>query len=175
MNSKGLFSFFLTLFCAALILVGCSNLLSKLNSVPPQSAEQDFSSTNTNQELIGGQQDDHGCLIAAGYRWCQEKEKCLRIWEETCYEADQLVLEKLIAQKVNKSTDSIRVIINEDNGTHAVGSIRLFEETESAGGSFMAVKIADQWQIVYSGNGSIDCSQIKQYNFPQSMLSGFCD
>ncbi len=38
----------------------------------------------TQQNLIGGQKDEHGCLIAAGYSWCQAKQKCLRIWEEEC-------------------------------------------------------------------------------------------
>lgn len=36
------------------------------------------------EELIGGQRDEHGCLIPAGYSWCEEKQKCLRVWEETC-------------------------------------------------------------------------------------------
>lgn len=36
------------------------------------------------EELIGGQKDEHGCLVAAGYSWCEEKEKCLRLWEEGC-------------------------------------------------------------------------------------------
>jgi hypothetical protein len=35
-------------------------------------------------EIIGGQKDDHGCLIAAGYSWCEQKKKCLRTWEEPC-------------------------------------------------------------------------------------------
>jgi len=35
-------------------------------------------------KLIGGDKDKHDCLIAAGYSWCQEKEKCLREWEEPC-------------------------------------------------------------------------------------------
>ncbi|MCX6709623.1 MAG: DUF333 domain-containing protein [Candidatus Woesearchaeota archaeon] len=35
-------------------------------------------------KLIGGEKDSHGCLIAAGYSWCEEKGKCLRTWEENC-------------------------------------------------------------------------------------------
>jgi len=35
-------------------------------------------------EVIGGDKDSHGCLIAAGYSWCEEKQKCLRTWEESC-------------------------------------------------------------------------------------------
>jgi hypothetical protein len=35
-------------------------------------------------KIIGGDKDEHGCLIAAGYSWCQAKQKCLRVWEESC-------------------------------------------------------------------------------------------
>ena len=36
------------------------------------------------QQIIGGDKDAHGCLIAAGYSWCDAKQKCLRPWEENC-------------------------------------------------------------------------------------------
>ncbi|MFH1971096.1 MAG: hypothetical protein ABIJ05_01800 [Patescibacteria group bacterium] len=36
------------------------------------------------KKLIGGDKDENDCLIAAGYSWCEEKEKCLREWEEPC-------------------------------------------------------------------------------------------
>jgi len=39
------------------------------------------------EPLIGGQTDEHGCLVAAGYSWCQAKNKCLRIFEEFCPDA----------------------------------------------------------------------------------------
>jgi hypothetical protein len=35
-------------------------------------------------QVIGGDKDSHGCLIAAGYSWCEDKQKCLRPWEENC-------------------------------------------------------------------------------------------
>ena len=34
--------------------------------------------------LIGGDKDEGGCLIGAGYSWCPAKQKCLRVWEEAC-------------------------------------------------------------------------------------------
>ena len=37
-----------------------------------------------NNEPIGGNKDENGCLIGAGYTWCEAKQKCLRIWEEGC-------------------------------------------------------------------------------------------
>jgi hypothetical protein len=48
-----------------------------------QSVSATFSPEPT-QELIGGNKDAYGCMIAAGYSWCAEKNKCLRPWEETC-------------------------------------------------------------------------------------------
>jgi hypothetical protein len=38
------------------------------------------------EQKIGGDTDEHGCLIGAGYTWCEAKQKCLRTWEETCEE-----------------------------------------------------------------------------------------
>jgi hypothetical protein len=35
---------------------------------------------------IGGDKDAHGCLPAAGYTWCEQKQKCLREWEEKCFD-----------------------------------------------------------------------------------------
>lgn len=34
-------------------------------------------------KVIGGDKDEHGCLIAAGYSWNETKQKCVREWEET--------------------------------------------------------------------------------------------
>ena len=36
------------------------------------------------QQSIGGDKDAHGCLIAAGYSWCDVTQKCIRAWEEPC-------------------------------------------------------------------------------------------
>ena len=36
------------------------------------------------REPIGGQTDEHGCLVAAGYSWCEAGQKCLRVFEEFC-------------------------------------------------------------------------------------------
>lgn len=36
------------------------------------------------ETIVGGDKDEHGCIGSAGYSWCQEKQKCLRTWEEPC-------------------------------------------------------------------------------------------
>lgn len=35
-------------------------------------------------QRTGGDVDEHGCIPSAGYSWCEEKQKCLRTWEEPC-------------------------------------------------------------------------------------------
>ncbi len=34
--------------------------------------------------IVGGDKDAHGCIPSAGYSWCEEKQKCLKVWEEDC-------------------------------------------------------------------------------------------
>lgn len=36
------------------------------------------------ENLLGGDEDEHGCNLSAGYSWCEAKQKCLRPWEEEC-------------------------------------------------------------------------------------------
>lgn len=40
--------------------------------------------THQEPEPIGGQTDEHGCLIAAGYSWCDARQACERPWERYC-------------------------------------------------------------------------------------------
>jgi hypothetical protein len=34
--------------------------------------------------IIGGDKDEHGCYLMAGYTWCEARQECLRAWEEPC-------------------------------------------------------------------------------------------
>ncbi|MFH1248927.1 MAG: hypothetical protein V1660_02140 [archaeon] len=43
-----------------------------------------FAVSNSRPKAIGGDKDSHGCLIGAGYSWCDEKQKCIRQFEEPC-------------------------------------------------------------------------------------------
>lgn len=38
----------------------------------------------TRGQVIGGDKDAHGCLIAAGYSWCEARSACIRPWETYC-------------------------------------------------------------------------------------------
>jgi len=63
--------------------IGCPCAETK-ESCPQDCVENEVEPSNRGQKIIGGDKDEHGCLIAAGYSWCESKNKCLRIWEESC-------------------------------------------------------------------------------------------
>jgi eight-cysteine-cluster-containing protein len=47
------------------------------------------------QKLIGGDKDEHGCLVAAGYSWCPSTQQCQKMWETYCEEfKDQYTLDE---------------------------------------------------------------------------------
>lgn len=39
---------------------------------------------NRAPQPIGGQTDAHGCLVGAGYSWCEARQECERSWERYC-------------------------------------------------------------------------------------------
>ena len=38
--------------------------------------------TNGEKIVVGGDRDDHGCIGSAGYVWSEDKQECVRPWEE---------------------------------------------------------------------------------------------
>ncbi|MBN1170496.1 hypothetical protein JXA56_05725 [Candidatus Micrarchaeota archaeon] len=46
------------------------------------------------EPLVGGDEDEHGCKPSAGYSWCEERQKCLRPWEEPCTAQDAIEIAK---------------------------------------------------------------------------------
>jgi len=59
----------IALLIAALITLGCT-LPNGNGNTPPVT--------------VGNDSDAHGCIGSAGYTWCEEKQKCIRLWEENC-------------------------------------------------------------------------------------------
>jgi len=67
-----------------IFLVGCEYNNSK-EQMSPQ-VEQKTSVKQKNDEveekMVGNDRDKHGCIGSAGYVWNEEKNKCVRPWEE---------------------------------------------------------------------------------------------
>lgn len=49
------------------------------------------------EKIIGNETDEHGCLLMAGYTWCEPKQRCIRTWEEECIAED---VKKPIKEKI---------------------------------------------------------------------------
>ena len=132
-----------------------------------------------NNQIVGGDKDEHGCIGSAGYTWCENKQKCLRIWEENCYDDMEQQIQCLLSEKYDKPISDITIKTTKKDDNYAVGTVNFAAENlfgSGEGGLFVAVKVNDVWALIYDGNGSIDCAGIKaSYQFPQEMLSGLCD
>lgn len=126
------------------------------------------------QKLIGGDKDSHGCLIAAGYQWCEVKQKCLRSFEESCDKPeinDADAIAQALALKNKWATwENLEITISSNDGTYAKGGVR--DKNEVAGGGYwFAKKVSGKWEIVADGNGMILCSSLKAYpDYPVSLI-----
>ncbi len=51
-------------------------------------------SISENGNIVGNDNDEHGCKASAGYSWCGVLQKCLRTWEENCTNAPRACTEE---------------------------------------------------------------------------------
>ena len=134
--------------------------------------------TITQKPLVGGDSDEHGCKGSAGYSWCEILKKCLRTWEEPCQEKnnnDEVDIKAALVKKHGWISDDIILTMSENNGSYARGGVKE-KNSEVGGGMFLAMKKMGIWEIIFDGNGSVDCNELKNiYQFPQSILKGVCD
>lgn len=84
-------------------------------------------------------------------------------------------LQKIFAAKYPKYAKTMQVIVDQEVADHVRGSI-IFENS-APGGLFLALKINGAWQIVFDGNGAVDCNKMRtQYGFPDEILvPNVCD
>lgn len=125
--------------------------------------------------MVGNDSDEHGCKGSAGYSWCEEKQKCLRVWEEPCEKDNgEEKIKQAILNKHGWNGDEVEITISKNDGTFARGGIK--EKLAVSGGMFLAKKVNSQWEVVFEGNGAPDCSLLKNtYQFPAEFLTGVCD
>ncbi len=136
-----------------------------------------FRNNTVPDNIVGGDKDAHGCIGSAGYSWCEAKNKCLRVWEEACDSDAGLDIQRILAGKYQKALSEVSVTVTKSDSSHAAGSVMFGQGGPGEGGMFLAVKTGDKWEVVYDGNGSIDCTKMRQeYQFSDEMLRPeFCD
>lgn len=133
--------------------------------------------------MVGNDRDEHGCIGSAGYSWCEEKQKCLRTWEEPCEvvsptitvdetESLKTIIKQLLIEEHGESANNLTVTVSKIQGDFARGGA-----SETGGGAmWLAKKVNNSWQLVFDGNGVPDCNQLETtYLFPKEILVGVCD
>ncbi len=83
----------------------------------------------------------------------------------------------LLAEKYNKPTDEVHITITKQAGLFVSGSVLFGQGGPGEAGLFLARKTGNKWELAYDGNGSIDCTKMRQvYGFTDEILKpNFCD
>jgi hypothetical protein len=167
----------IVLLASFLIILTIAGYLIYTNSFKPSPATDVQTVTPTSTPLVGADRDEHGCIGSAGYSWCEPKNKCLRVWEEACYESVSQEIQHILAKKYNRPADEVNITVSKQDGKYASGSVLFGEGGLGEGGVFLARKVGNMWEVVFDGNGSVDCTLLrKDYGFPDSILKpNFCD
>ncbi len=83
-------------------------------------------------------------------------------------------IREALATKYSKKVSQVEITITQETESYAKGSVKFLPNEEGIGGMFLAVKVNDEWQIIFDGNGSVDCKSLENYGFPEDMLENFC-
>lgn len=88
----------------------------------------------------------------------------------------QKAVQEFLAQKYNKPLSEVKVTVTKEAPGYAAGSVMFGSGGPGGGGMWLAVA-GNRWNVVWDGNGSIDCPGLRQqYGFPDSILRpNFCD
>jgi hypothetical protein len=131
------------------------------------------------QQLLGGDKDEHGCIGSAGYAWCETKQKCLREWEEKCelvptVSGDSLKEEIItqvkaaIIEKNGPEAEKLNITVSEIEGNFAKGGA---SQVGLGGGMWFSAKKGNVWKLVWDGNGIINCDSLTEFpDFPDSLI-----
>ncbi|MBB2148136.1 hypothetical protein [Pedobacter gandavensis] len=76
---KTIYTFGISFFTLALF--SCTPQKASTATEKQDTAKMATTDTTTEKKMIGGDKDEHGCLIAAGYSWSVLKQDCIRPFE----------------------------------------------------------------------------------------------
>ena len=75
----------LTLLTLAVAMSACNSAPSNAGDTATPTATKPATATPADRPApppsIGGDRDAHGCLVPAGYAWCEREHDCVRPWE----------------------------------------------------------------------------------------------
>jgi len=129
-----------------LFVVGCNQEINSfdecvaagnpvLESYPEQCRTKDGQSFVNDQQLIGGERDEHGCLGPAGYQWNEEIKACVRVWELD----EQQVAAAVITTEYVGEDYGLTVIEVDENNCQGCYTVHYSDEQ---------VVTLENWQVV---------------------------
>lgn len=86
-------------------------------------------------------------------------------------------VQNILANKYNRPASEVQVTIKKEAPGYSSGSVKFGQGGVGEGGVWLAVQKDEIWQVVFDGNGSVDCNKMrKEYGFPDVILKpDFCD
>ncbi len=80
---------------------------------------------------------------------------------------DQLTT--FFSTKFSKPVEDVILTVSDNTSTHARGGIKFHGEI--AGGMWLAHLDSGVWNVDYDGNGTIPCTSVEPFSYPNSMVS----
>ncbi len=82
------------------------------------------------------------------------------------------LIRQALAEKHEKTIDQVEIRMDQETDDHVRGNVT-FLPAGGIGNSgyFLAAKVSGEWEIVIDGQGTISCSLVRSYNFPEDMIA----
>jgi hypothetical protein len=82
-----------------------------------------------------------------------------------------------LANKYDRPASEVHVTVTKEEEEFASGGVKFGEGGPGEGGVWLARRQGNMWEVVFDGNGSIDCAMMRgKYSFPDTILQpNFCD
>lgn len=76
---------------------------------------------------------------------------------------------RALADKHGWDAGQLEVTVSKRMGEYAQGGVRM--KGEMGGGGWFAVMVGEEWQIVWDGNGTVMCEQLREYmDYPTELI-----
>ena len=89
-------------------------------------------------------------------------DETMNIVDRSTY--DHFGIRTALAERTEIAEEDLDFTIDANTGIHAKGSVK--HKDGVSGAHYLAVKLNDQWMVVFDGQDSPFCEDIAPYNFP---------
>lgn len=172
MKNKIIFTFIA--FFTGLMLSACSNSGGSNPSTPPPANEEALGEMNEKPS----HKDEHGCVFADDFEWCEPSQKCIKKGEKCELDSDapkparsyDLIQKAFLADHPDLIPIDFKIGIQKLTLSHLRGTIRWTDGKSET--QLLASKENNDWVIVYEGEkGQYTCESVEPFSFPDEMIA----